>query len=213
MIIIQHPSDPDIPLEDNFISGYMDKNGLRMVKSFEGFAMYPYNIGDGTNTIGYGCTEVYSPDAYNQLYPSCTEEQASIVLGQFAYTNYSLPYLNQLNEDNYNWGYMTQDLFNAMVSFAWNSGVYAMKYDWSELWNLIITGQNITNPTYFAEVWANTNVMPGTEFEQGLRNRRYREGQIAIGNYDYTNFIISNVSVGGTITTNNGYGYIPREYQ
>ena len=197
----------------NYSNGRMDKNGLRMIKSFEGFASTPYDIGDGTLTTGYGCTSEFSPSAYNSLLPTCTEQQASEVLGDYAYNNYSLPIKEQLDNDNYNWEYMTQDLFNAMISFAWNSGAYAMSIEWSTLWNMILQGYNITNPTELKNEWAITNIMIGSEYEEGLRSRRTREGLIAIGDYDYTNFVISNVTEGGTITTNEGYGYIPTEYQ
>lgn len=204
----------DTPSYDyTYLDGYMDKNGLRMVKSFEGFSSLPYNIGDGTDTIGYGCTSEHSTDAYNSLLPSCTEEQASIVLGEYAFSSYSLPIKEQLDQNKYNWNNMTQDLFNAMVSFAWNSGAYAMQYNYPTLWNMIIEGYNITNPSALAEQWAITNIMEGTEYEEGLRIRRTREGQIAIGIFDYTEFLIANVQDGGYITDNNGYGYIPSEYQ
>ena len=195
-----------------YLNGYMDKNGLRMIKSLEGFASTPYNIGDGTNTIGYGVTEVYSTSAYNSLLPSCTEQQASEVLGDKVYFSYSSALKSQLDSDGYNWGYMTQDLFNAMVSFAWNSGAYAMRTNYNELWQLILNGENKNNPNNLSSVWSTTNIMVGSEFEQGLRTRREREGLIAIGQYNYSNFIISNVTEGGTITDNEGYGYIPIEY-
>ena len=190
----------------------MDRNGLKMVKSFEGFASVSYNIGDGTNTIGYGCTSAYSTEAYNSLLPECTEEQASEVLGQYAYYSYSSLIKEQLDDYNYNWDYMTQNLFNAMVSFAWNSGAYAMSTIWSDLWNLILQGYNKSNPNELLNTWKVTNIMQGSIYEEGLRSRREREGLIACGLMGYDDFYISDVINGGYIMDNEGYGHIPKEY-
>ena len=184
-----------------------------MIKALEGFASEPYQDSEGYWTTGYGITLDNWPDLYNSLLPSCTEQQASEVLGDFAFCNFSLPQKEQLDACNYNWDYMTQDLFNAMVSFAWNSGAYAMQYDWSDLWNAILRGENKTNPSQFMALWSVTNIMQGSDSEQGLRNRRQREGQIAIGEYDYSNFTISNVTEGGIVDDNFGYGYIPIGYE
>ena len=201
------------PSNNNYSNGYMDKNGMRMIKSFEGFASIPYNIGDGTDTTGYGTTSVYSTEAFNSLLPSCTEQEASIVLGEFAYSSYSIKVKQQLDDDNYNWDNMTQDLFNAMVSFAWNSGAYAMSINYPTLWNMILNGYNKTNTEELKNTWAITNIMEGSIYEEGLRKRRKIEGEIAVEEYDYMNFIIGNVTEGGYITDNEGFGYIPTEYK
>ena len=69
--------------------GYVSAYGLWFIKQTEGFSATPYNLGDGTYTIGYGTTSEYDPDHYNQLAPECTEQQASEVLGDSLYNNYS----------------------------------------------------------------------------------------------------------------------------
>ena len=210
---ITNNSSPSTEKPTSYLNGYMDANGIRMIKALEGFASEPYQDSEGYWTTGYGITLDNWPDLYNSLLPSCTEKQASEVLGDFAFCNFSLPQKEQLDACNYNWDYMTQDLFNAMVSFAWNSGAYAMQYDWPDLWNAILRGENKTNPSQFMALWSVTNIMEGTDSEQGLRNRRQREGQIAIGEYDYSNFTISNVTEGGIVDDNFGYGYIPIGYE
>ena len=159
----------------SYLNGYMDANGIRMIKALEGFASEPYQDSEGYWTTGYGITLDNWPDLYNSLLPSCSEQQAAEVLGDFAFCNFSLPQKEQLDACNYNWDYMTQDLFNAMVSFAWNSGAYAMQYDWSELWNAILRGENKTNPSQFMALWSVTNIMPGSDSEQGLRNRQTKK--------------------------------------
>ena len=52
--------------------------------------------------------------------------------------------------------------------------------------------------------------MPDTQFEEGLRNRRKAEANVFL-NADYNYKPIPNLN-GGTITDNNGMGYIPSPY-
>lgn len=189
----------------NYLNGYADKNGMKFLKSVEGFASEPYNIGDGTNTIGYGTTEVYQATYYNQLLPSCTEQQASEVMGEIMY-NFSGTIKNALDSDGYNWGHMTQGLFNACTSFAYNSGNIT---DFN-IYNMILNESSLES---IATTWETTNIMIGSEFEEGLRNRRKKEADMVRGTFDYTSLLISDVTNGGYITTNNGYGHIPTEYQ
>lgn len=190
----------------NFKLGYMDKNGLKFLKSIEGFSPVPYNIGDGTNTVGYGITEVHQPTYYAQLIPSCTEQKASEVMGEVCY-NFSKQIYDSLKAEDYDFNNMTQNLFNAMTSFAYNSGIQGLKIQ--EIWTMILENRSIQD---IAEKWTTTNIMPGTEFEEGLRNRRLKESQIALGTFNYDSLIINNVQTGSPITDNNGYGYIPKGY-
>lgn len=211
-VVDSEPPHPVTPSDNNYENGYLNADGLRMIKALEGFASEPYQDSEGYWTTGYGITQANHEDLYNSLLPSCTEEQASEVFGDFAYNNFSKIIYDDLNEDGYNWEYMTQDLFNAMVSFAWNSGARAMKYNWTELWNSILNGDNINNPSNLQTIWRETNIMVGSPSEEGLRNRRLTESKVALGQFDYSEFIISNVTVGGTVTDNMGYGYIPTMY-
>lgn len=189
----------------NYLNGYADKNGMRFLKSVEGFRSEPYNIGDGTNTIGYGITEVHQPTYYEKLYPSCTEQQASEILGEVMY-NFSGQIKNNLDSENYNWDNMNQGLFNALTSFAYNSGVGGLlSY---EIWNMVI---NNSDKESIATIWETTNIMAGTEFEQGLRARRKKEADMIRGTYDYKSALISNDGI-GYIIDNDGYGFIPSEY-
>lgn len=193
------------PTGTNYLNGYADKNGLKFLKSVEGFASEPYNIGDGTNTTGYGITELYQPSYYNQLLPTCTEQQASEIMGQVMF-NFSGTIKNALDSDNYNWDNMTQGLFNACTSFAYNSGNITT----FGIYDMIL---NNDSKEAIATAWETTNIMPGTEFEEGLRNRRMKEANMVRGIFNYEELQISNVTSGGYITDNNGYGYIPTNYR
>lgn len=190
----------------NFNLGYMDKNGLKFLKSIEGFSPVPYNIGDGTNTVGYGITEVHQPTYYAQLLPSCTEQKASEVMGEVCY-NFSKQIYDSLKAEDYDFNYMTQGLFNAMTSFAYNSGVGGLKIQ--EIWTMILNNDSLTN---IAEKWKTTNIMPGSEYEEGLINRRALESKMVLDSLNYDSIIIYNTETKEPITDNNGYGYIPKGY-
>lgn len=191
---------------ENYKQGYISTKGLVFLKSYEGFSSIPYNIGDGTNTIGYGVTELYQPSYYNKLVPSCTEKQASEVLGELVYVNFSSLVLDSLLSNGLTKDDIKQCEFDALVSYAYNSGVGGLKG--TEIFTMYVNKQS---KSLIAEKWKTTNIMVGTEFEQGLRARREVESQMFLGTYNLKQ--ISNVSQGGYVTDNNGYGYIPTQYQ
>ena len=183
--------------------GYVSGNGLWFIKQTEGFSSTPYNLGDGTYTIGYGTTSKYDPEHYNQLAPSCTEQQASEVLGQSLYTNYSKYVYDTFVRYGYDMNKMKQNEFDAFVSFYYNTGSLTSK----SIFTKFINGDSKES---IAEVWKTTVIMPGTQFEEGLRNRRKAEANVFL-NGDYNYKAIPNLN-GGTITDNDGKGYIPAPY-
>lgn len=183
--------------------GYVSGNGLWFIKQGEGFSSTPYNLGDGTYTIGYGTTSKYDPEHYNQLAPSCTEQQASEVLGQSLYSNYSKYVYDSFVRYGYDMNKMKQNEFDAFVSFYYNTGSLTSK----SIFTKYINGDSKES---IAEVWKTTVIMPGTQFEEGLRNRRKAEANVFL-NADYNYKPIPNLN-GGTITDNDGKGYIPAPY-
>lgn len=183
--------------------GYVSANGLWFIKQTEGFSATPYNLGDGTYTIGYGTTSKYDPEHYEQLAPSCTEQQASEVLGQSLYTNYSKYVYDTFVRYGYDMNKMKQNEFDAFVSFYYNTGSLTSK----SIFTKYINGDSKES---IAEVWKTTVIMPGTQFEEGLRNRRKAEANVFL-NADYNYKPIPNLN-GGTITDNDGKGYIPVPY-
>lgn len=183
--------------------GYVSGNGLWFIKQGEGFSATPYNLGDGTYTIGYGTTSKYDPEHYEQLAPSCTEQQASEVLGQSLYSNYSKYVYDSFVRYGYDMNKMKQNEFDAFVSFYYNTGSLTSK----TIFTKYINGDSKES---IAEVWKTTVIMPGTQFEEGLRNRRKAEANVFL-NADYNYKPIPNLN-GGTITDNDGKGYIPAPY-
>ena len=183
--------------------GYVSGNGLWFIKQGEGFSATPYNLGDGTYTIGYGTTSEYDHDHYNQLAPECTEQQASEVLGVSLYDNYSKQVYDTFVRYGYDMNNMKQNEFDAFCSFFYNTGQLSSK----SIFTKYINGDSKES---IAEVWKETVIMSGTQFEQGLRNRRKAEANVFL-NADYNYKPIPNLN-GGTITDNDGKGYIPEPY-
>ena len=59
---------------DLWKQGLVSEDGFLLIKSMEAFSPTPYNIGDGTNTIGYGTTSKYDTDKFIEFE---NEENAS----------------------------------------------------------------------------------------------------------------------------------------
>lgn len=183
--------------------GYASMMGLYFIKQGEGFSSTPYNLGDGTYTIGYGTTSKYDSAHYNQLAPECSEQQASEVLGDSLYNNYSKYVHDTFVSYGFDLNKMKQNEFDAFVSFYYNTGRLTDK----QIFTKYINGDSKES---IAETWKTTVIMAGSQFEEGLRNRRKAEANVFL-NGDYNYKPIPNLN-GGTITDNNGMGYIPAPY-
>lgn len=200
--------DSDNPGGNNnnsYLNGYCSENGFVLIKSMEGFASKPYNIGDGTRTTGYGVTERYEPEYFNQLLPSCTEQQASEVFGKLLYKKYSKYVYDLLKKHGKDMNTVKQCEFDAFVSFYYNHGNLDKK-------QIFIDYINGVDKNTIYNKWLTTVIMPGSAFEQGLRDRRKREAT-AFRDGVYNFKTISNITTGEIIKDNNGKGHIPEEYK
>lgn len=103
-------------------NGQISIDGLNFIKTHEGFSSTPYNINDGTWTIGYGTTQRYEPEAYNRLAPKCTESQASLVLMENVKNKYASNVLAQIKKSGRDLSDFKQHHFDALVSFQYNEG-------------------------------------------------------------------------------------------
>ena len=93
--------------------------------------------------------------------------------------------------------------FDAWVSFCYNHGSF---YD-HEIWDLYVAGGDRNT---IANKWKTTVIMAGSQFEQGLRNRRTGEANMFLGNYPAPS-ILDN-STYKKVTDNGGKGYVPDRY-
>ena len=188
---------------DLWKQGLVSEDGFVLIKSMEGFSSKPYNLGDGTYTIGYGTTSKYDSEHYNQLAPQCTEEQASIVYGESLDSNYANYVLSRIKQSGRDLTTVKQCHFDAFVSFYYNTGQLTSKGFWTKY----VNGESDES---VASAWRTTTIMEGSQFEEGLRDRRSREADAFLGNYR-PKLPIQNLS-GGSVTENGGKGYVPDRY-
>lgn len=190
---------------NSYKNGYCSEDGFVLIKSMEAFASKPYDIGDGTRTTGYGVTEKYEPEFFKQLLPSCNEQQASEIFGQLLYQKYSLYVFNLLKQYGKDMNTVKQHEFDAFVSFYYNHGNLTQK-------KIFIDYINGVDKEKIYETWLTTIIMSGSQFEQGLRDRRKREATLfKDGVYNFKSIV--NLTTGEVIKDNNGRGYIPDSYK
>lgn len=194
--ITDNGSGGDSSISSNYQSGYLDEKGLVFLKSKEGFVGSAYQDINGYWTIGYGITQAFQETYYNQLYPSCTEQQASEVMGDVVYNFSSQVKANVDSLNRGNW--LNQDKLNALTSYAYQNGVGGLLS--SSIWQAISDGKTDEE---VRSIWISLE-----EYSE----RRIEEGNIFIGTYP-TSMNITDHTNGGYVTTNNGKGYIPTEYQ
>ena len=94
----------------------MSEQGVNLIKSFEGFSSVPYNDGVGVMTIGYGHVLRKKDKHLKKI----TEEQAVEILKEDV--SIAVKNVNNLVKVD-----ITQNQFDALVSFAFNVGVGNLK--------------------------------------------------------------------------------------
>ena len=148
------------------------KSLFKFLKGYEGFSATPYQDSGGVWTIGYGVTKSH-PELYDSLLPTCTEEQASEVLGSLIlqYSKGVYDYIiNQGKKD-----IKIQEL-DAFTSLAYNCGVYGATS--SPMMKAYINGNTVTQDMWNSYCIADAS---GAVLE-GLINRRNSEFNIFANN-------------------------------
>lgn len=181
--------------------GIPSPNGFLFIKGYEGLAQYAYNIGDGVMTIGYGCTDAYDGDNYVTLKANepVGDQLASEIMAQSLVSNYGVPLKNSLASDGIN---VNAQEFDAILSFVYNAGLGS--WNKSPMRSALINGDK--ESVYSS--WLTTNILPGTQFESGLRARRQAEANIfKSGTYELRTIVIygEGGSVVGTLDTSNSH--------
>jgi len=96
------------------------KPGMDLIKKFEGFRGKPYKCPAGIPTIGYGATFYTNGKKVTMSDPEITEASASNLLGEM------LARFEQY-VDSYCIDTITQNQFDALVSFCYNLGPANLK--------------------------------------------------------------------------------------
>ena len=185
--------------------GYYDgtiisKKIFRFLKGYEGFSAESYLDSGGVPTIGYGTTE--SSGYWSSLFPSCTEEKASKVLAESIYNNYAKSLIDRMKRDGLDINKVKIKHFDAFLSLCYNCGLGGVTS--SPMYQKFI--KNMNDPTV-TDGWESWYITDGNNVLEGLKLRRQAEKNIFnTGKYEYRTIIIVG---GGTVTDNNGHGYIP----
>lgn len=153
----------------------LSKRGINLMKRYEGFRSAPYRDMVGVNTIGYGNT--YYPDRRKvQLSDKhLTEPQAEQLAMDIINLDFA-PAVNKIFKDEIASGKLNQNMFDALVSLAYNIGVSALANSNS------VTG-NIKKGNYKAAadgflLWNKGRVNGKLEAINGLTRRRKEEREL-----------------------------------
>ena len=199
-------------LGDMGSSGTMWKEGkmsslcFRFQKGGEGFAPRQYRDSGGVLTIGYGTTP-YDKEAWATLTANqpCSEEQAAKIFYNSANKNYGAKIVNTCLK----LGITNQGQFDALCSLAYNSGTGTITGS-NRLMDTI--AKNPNDESAIRSVWESFKIKDrkGNTLK-GLIWRRKQECNMYFGkNVEIRS--IAKIGVGGTVTENNGNGWLPNDY-
>jgi lysozyme len=143
----------------------IDKKGYDLIKEFEGLSLKPYKCSAGVPTIGYGST-YYENGTRVQMSDAPITKQRAEQLLQHTADRVASKVANLIKKP------VTQNQFNALVSFAFNLGVRALQN--STLLRLVNINPNDANIAKEFLKWNKA----GGKVVQGLTNRRIKESAL-----------------------------------
>lgn len=143
----------------------IDKKGLSLIAEFEGLSLKPYKCSAGVPTIGYGSTYYENGIKVNMSDAAITKQRAEQLL-QHTADRFASKVFNLLKKP------VTQNQFNALVSFAFNVGSGALAS--STLLKLVNVNPNDAMIAKEFLKWNKVNKIP----VQGLTNRRIKESAL-----------------------------------
>lgn len=183
---------------------------LRFIKGQEGFAMYPaYFSGETFRTGGYGITENYQSKYFELLGKApYSEKTATEILVQMINSEFASALYYRMLKDGLVAKDIKQQHFDAFVSLAMNGGMGAVIT--SPMYKKYLVNQNDTT---IYDSWLTWYVRGENGVVlQGLVTRRKQEAEMfKNGVYEYKPITVYGMSgnATGTVTENNGNGYIP----
>jgi lysozyme len=143
----------------------LDQKGYDLIKTFEGLSLKPYKCSAGVPTIGYGSTYYENGIKVQMSDAPITGARAEILLKNVA-DRFAQKVVNLIKKP------ITQNQFNALVSFAFNVGSGALAS--STLLKLV--NENPNNAMISKE-FLKWNKAKGKAV-QGLTNRRIKESAL-----------------------------------
>lgn len=143
----------------------LDKKGLDLIAEFEGLSLKPYLCSAKVPTIGYGSTFYENGTKVKLTDAPITKQRAEQLLKNTA-DKFADKVAVLITKP------VTQNQFNALVSFAFNVGVSALKV--STLLKLVNNNPNDGNIAKEFLKWNKA----GGRVVQGLTNRRIKESAL-----------------------------------
>jgi lysozyme len=143
----------------------LDKRGYDLIKEFEGLSLKPYLCSAKISTIGYGNTYYPNGKKVTMNDAPITKQRAEELL-VFIADKFASEVLKLIKSK------VTQNQFNALVSFAYNVGVTNLSK--STLLRLVNINPNDGNIAKEFLKWNKANKVP----LQGLTNRRIKESAL-----------------------------------
>lgn len=143
----------------------LSAKGLALIKRFEGFSATPYKCSAGVPTIGYGSTYYEDGRPVQMDDPAISEEWAEALLINVVRTFEKA--VNSMIQQE-----LTQNQFDALVSFTYNVGTEAFKKS-----TLL---KRVNNNPFDSDInrqflkWVNA----GGKVRAGLVKRRQKEAQL-----------------------------------
>lgn len=141
----------------------LDQKGIDLITKWEGLRLTPYLCSAKVPTIGYGSTYYENGTKVKMTDSTITKERA-LELFKNTLSTYEKGVLSILNGKP-----ITQNQFNALVSFAYNLGISALKS--STLMKKVLANPNDKTIENEFNKWVNA----GGKRVQGLINRRKDE--------------------------------------
>ena len=143
----------------------LNQTGYDLIKTFEGLSLKPYKCSAGVPTIGYGNT-YYENGVKVQMSDGIITKQRAEELLKYSADRYGLKVANLLKKP------VTQNQFNALVSFAYNVGSGALAS--STLLKLVNINPNDAMIAKEFLKWTKVNKVAN----KGLENRRIKESAL-----------------------------------
>lgn len=192
---------------DGWEDGRLSRSGFRFIKGFEGFAPNRYQDSGGYWTIAYGVTLHGESSIYNQLVSESpiSEERGARVSYDLKNKNYGARILNAVKA----LGCTTQYQFDALCSLAYNCGTGVVTGS-NRLMNAI--AKDPTNESVIRPIWQDFYVTSNGIHLNGLVARRKQECNMFFNKpFEVRSIgrIGSSGNVVGTVTENNGDGWLP----
>lgn len=148
----------------------ISENGLKLIQEFESFEANPYLDSARVWTIGYGSTYYPNGKKVTGKDKPITKEYAEIIQRHVIATDFE-PIVNDLLEQEITSGFITQNMYDAILSLTYNIGVNGFKK--SSVLRHLKNGDKLSAGNAFL-LWNKA----GGKVLKGLVNRRKKEREL-----------------------------------